>query len=594
MKNTHAVIVMLAVLAISAAIGALTINAQSVTTLNTHSKKSGEEARTKPEKSATQRNASEWWKHAVVYEIYPRSFADSDNDGTGDLKGIVDHLDHLRELGVDAIWLTPMFPSPQVDFGYDVSDYQAVDPRYGKLADLDRLVTEGRKRGIKVVLDLVVNHSSDKHAWFQASRSSRTSPYRDFYIWRDGRAPGQPPNNWTSIFGGSAWEFDPTTKQWYHHQFYPEQPDLNWRNPKVEKAMFDAARWWFNRGIYGFRLDAVDTMFEDPQLRDNPTLPEKDVYGEPRQQRIYNVLMPEMHAALQRLRRVTDQYPGRVLIGETWTSKPDELVAYYGPRNNELHLPMYLELTKMPALSASEFRPRIEAVENNSVGGWPTFALSNHDIRRAADRYTPPGMNSDEIAKLIGALLITLRGTPVLYYGEELGMLNNDPTRVEDVQDVIGRKGWPNEKGRDGERTPMQWDGSANSGFNKGTKTWLPVGPDYATRNVASQQADPNSVLNWYRALIRLRHEHRAFSGDQVSVNRSDPNVLGYLRISPKGTVLVLLNMSPQPAQVSLADADVKQVRGVRLARGAQQEGSVIRLEPFGVFIAEVDRAAAP
>jgi alpha-glucosidase len=593
MKHSHAVILMFAVLAISTAIGPLTINAQSVTTPNTYTKRLWNEPRTKPKKSATS-NESEWWKHAVVYEIYPRSYADSDNDGTGDLKGIIDHLDHLRQLGVDAIWLTPMFPSPQVDFGYDVSDYQAVDPQYGNLADLDRLVSEGNKRGIKVVLDLVINHSSDQHAWFRASRSSRTSPYRDFYIWRDGKAPGQPPNNWTSIFGGSSWKFDATTNQWYHHQFYPEQPDLNWRNPKVEKAMFDVARWWFNRGIYGFRLDAVDTMFEDPELRDNPTLPEKDAYGDQRQQRIYNVLMPEVHAALQRLRLVTDRYPGRVLIGETWTSKPDELVAYYGPRNNELHMPMYLELTKMPALSASEFRPRIEAVENNSVGGWPTFALSNHDIRRSADRYTPPGVNSDDVAKLIGALLITLRGTPVLYYGEELGMLNNDPKRVEDVQDVIGRKGWPDEKGRDGERTPMQWNGSANSGFNNGTKPWLPVGPDYATRNVASEQADPNSVLNWYRSLIRLRREHPAFSGDYVSVNRNDPNVLGYLRVSPKGTALVLLNMSPQPAQVSLADANVKQVRSVRLARGAQQEASAVRLEPFGVFIAEVDRAAAP
>jgi alpha-glucosidase len=291
---------------------------------------------------------------------------------------------------------------------------------------------------------------------------------------------------------------------------------------------------------------------------------------------------------------VTDQYPGRVLIGETWTSKPAELAAYYGPRNNEVHLPMFLELTSLRALSASEFRPRIEAVENNSVGGWPTFALSNHDIRRAADRYTPPGVNSDEVAKLVGALLITLRGTPVLYYGEELGMLNNDPKRIEDVQDVIGRKGWPNEKGRDGERTPMQWNDSVNSGFNKGTKPWLPVGSDYATHNVASEQADPNSVLNWYRALIKLRREHPAFSGDQVSVNRNDPNVLTYLRVSPQGTALVLLNMSPQPAQVSFADAEVKGVRAVQLARGAQQEASAVRLEPFGVFIAEIDRAGAP
>jgi alpha-glucosidase len=288
---------------------------------------------------------------------------------------------------------------------------------------------------------------------------------------------------------------------------------------------------------------------------------------------------------------VTDQHPGRILVGETWTSKPEELTAYYGPRNNELHLPMFLEMTKLPVLSAAEFRQRIEAVEDNSVGGWPTFAMSNHDIRRAATRYTPPGMNTDDVAKLVAALLITLRGTPVLYYGEELGMVNNDPSRVEDVQDVIGRKGWPAEKGRDGERTPMQWDSSANAGFNKGAKPWLPVGPDYATRNVASQQADPNSVLNFYHALIRLRRDNPAFNGDYISVNRSDANVLGYLRVSPRRTALVLLNMSSQPAQVALTDVEVKQVGGVLLARGARQEGATVNLEPFGVFIAEANRA---
>jgi alpha-glucosidase len=532
---------------------------------------------------------ADWWKHAVLYELYPRSFADSDNDGTGDLKGITARLDYLQALGVDAIWITPMFPSPQVDFGYDVSDYEAVDPRYGIMADLERLVSEAGKRNIKLILDFVVNHTSDQHPWFKASRASRNNPYRDFFVWRNGKGDG-PPNNWISEFGGSAWKLDPATGQWYYHYFYPEQPDLDWRNPKVEKAMFDVVRWWFDRGIYGFRLDAVDTLFEEPDLRDNPVLAEKDAYGEPMQRKIYNRNMPEVHTELQRLRAVADKYPGRVLIGETWTSKPAELTAYYGPRNNELHMPMYLELTTLPSFSAATFRPDIEAVENNPVGGWPTFALSNHDIRRAVDRYTPAGQNSDDVAKLIGAMLLTLRGTPVLYYGEEIGMRNNDPKRVEDVQDVIGRKGWPKEKGRDGERTPMQWDGTANAGFNTGAKPWLPVGADYATRNVAAEQADARSVLNWYRALIRLRREHAAFGGDYVSVNRNDANVLGYLRVSPERTALVLLNMSANPAEIALSDTEVKQVSKVLLTNRAQQQGSAVSMQGFGVFIAEVTR----
>ena len=272
---------------------------------------------------------ADWWKHAALYEIYPRSYADSSNDGTGDLNGITRHLDYLQALGIDAIWITPMFPSPQVDFGYDVSDYEAVDPQYGTMHDLEQLISEAGKRDIKVVLDLVVNHTSDQHAWFKESRSSRTNPYRDFYIWRDGKgqtanSPGQPPTNWISEFGGSAWKFDAQTRQWYYHDFYAEQPDLNWRNPKVEQAMFDIVRRWFKRGIYGFRLDAVDTLFEDPSLHDNPTLPEKDAYGEYKQRKIYNTKLPEVHTELQKLRGVVDEFSGRVLIGETWTSKPEE------------------------------------------------------------------------------------------------------------------------------------------------------------------------------------------------------------------------------------------------------------------------------
>jgi alpha-glucosidase len=536
-------------------------------------------------------SSAEWWKHAVVYEIYPRSFADSNNDGTGDLNGITAHLDHLQRLGVDAIWLTPMFPSPQVDFGYDVADYRNVDPQYGTLADFDRLVREAKKRGIKVVLDFVVNHSSDQHAWFKASRQSKDNPYRDYYIWRDGRADGQPPNNWTSIFGGSSWTLDPTTNQYYYHFFYPQQPDLNWRNPKVEKEMFDTMRWWFKRGVYGFRLDAVDTLFEDEKLADNPPMPGMDTYGQPNQNHLNDHRLDEVHIELQKMRRVVNEYKGRVLIGETWTSTPAELAAYYGSSNNELQMPMYFNFTTVNRLDAGVFRSRIEAVETNTAGGWPVFVLSNHDIHRQVDRYTPPGADKDKVTKLLAGMYLTLRGTPILYYGDELGMVNHDPVRREDVKDVIGQKGWPTEKGRDGERTPMQWSDAPNAGFNQGATPWLPVGEDYKTRNVAAEMADSTSVLNWYRQLIRLRRDNVAMAdGDYQTLDVANPNVLAYTRNAKGKTVLVLLNFSGSDQSVALPSPLGTRKLSVLASTGATlAETSQAQLQGFGVVVAEVE-----
>ncbi|HEX8871837.1 MAG TPA: alpha-glucosidase, partial [Candidatus Acidoferrum sp.] len=422
-----------------------------------------------------------WYQHAVVYEVYPRSFADSNNDGIGDLNGITSKLDYLRDLGVDAIWITPCFPSPQVDFGYDVSDYEAIDPMYGTLADFDRLVSEAKKRNIRVILDFVVNHTSDQHKWFQDSKSSKTAAHRDWYIWRDGKAPGVPPNNWLSTFGLSAWKYDPTTKQYYYHYFYPEQPDLNWRNPAVEKAMFDATRFWYKRGVAGFRLDAVDTMYEVEDLRDNPVLPGKDKFGRPNTDEKYNKKLPEMHGALQRLRKVADEY-NAVLIGETWTQDVSELKAYYGDHDNEVQLPMDLLLTNLP-LSAPVLRAHVAGVEG--TGEWPTWVITNHDIVRSYTRYAD-GVHDDDIAKMMAGFYLTLRGTPVMYYGEEIGMKNNNPTKKEDVKDPIGQLGWPLEKGRDGERTPMQWTGGPNAGFSK-AKPWLPVPDTAKTHNVEAE-----------------------------------------------------------------------------------------------------------
>jgi len=531
----------------------------------------------------------DWWKRAVIYELYPRSFADSNNDGIGDLKGITNHLDYLSDLGVDAIWMTPMFPSPQADFGYDVADYDNVDPQFGTITDADALIAKGKGQGVKIILDFVINHSSDKHMWFQQSKSSKANPYRDFYIWRDGKNGG-PPNNWTSLFGGSAWEKDPGTGQYYYHFFYPQQPDLNWRNPKVEKAMFDAAEWWLKRGVYGYRLDAVGTMFERADLKDNPPAPGTDAFGLPEQNRIYNTEQPEMHTALQRLRQsVIDHYPGRILIGETYVSTAPELTRFYGAHNDELQLPMFLSLIGVKPLTAAELRPRIEAVENNPVGGWPCFALNNHDQRRVPSRYDlPAGATGDDMARITAALLLTLRGTPILYYGEELGMQNNDPKRVEDVQDIIGKKGWPKEKGRDGERTPMQWDASVNAGFNTGANPWLPVGPDYATRNVAAERADPNSVLNFYRTLIAERRSNLALSGDMAMVDRNNPDVLSYVRTGGGRKVLTLLNFGGAASDLSFAQLGGGKAGRVIVQNRATMSAIGVHLAPLGLLVVEI------
>src|ERR1700684_3491916 len=358
----------------------------------------------------------QWWKHAVFYEIYPRSFADSNGDGIGDLNGITAHLDYLQGLGVDAICITPCYPSPQVDFGYDISDYENIDPMYGTLVDFDHMVADGKTHDVRIIMDFVPNHTSDQHPWFLDSKSSRTSAHRDWYIWRDGRGPGQPPNNWISLFGGSAYKGDATTNQYYYHFFYAQQPDLNWRNPAVETAMLDTMRWWYRRGVAGFRLDAVDTLFEDPALRDNPVLPGTNAFGDPNLEGKYTQHLPEVHAALQGLRTVANKY-NAVLIGETWTDNVEQLKPYYGTRGDELQMPMDLLLTKL-AFSAPVFREHIAAVE--ATGEWPVFVIGNHDIVRSWNRYGD-GRHNDQIAKDMAAMHLTLRGTPILSYGEKNG-----------------------------------------------------------------------------------------------------------------------------------------------------------------------------
>lgn len=549
-----------------------------------------------PSANGQQKNVDEeghqWWQHAVFYEIYPRSFADSDNNGIGDLNGIASKLDYLKQLGVDAIWITPFFPSPQVDFGYDVSDYENIDPMYGTLKDFDHLASEGKKRNIRLILDFVVNHTSDQHKWFVDSKSSRNSAHRDWYIWRDGRAADQPPNNWLSTFGGSAWTFDPKTNQYYYHYFYPQQPDLNWRNPAVEKAMLDVNRFWYKRGVAGFRLDAVDTLFEDPGLKDNPVISGTDNFGRPKMSEIYNKKLPEVHDVMRKLRTTANEF-GAVLIGETWTSNVEELKDYYGANNDELQMPMDLMMTGFKGLSADEYRKHIAAV--NAAGHWPVYVISNHDIARSYTRYAD-GAHNDDIAKTMAALYLTLRGTAIMYYGEEIGMENNTPTKREDVQDPIGKIGWPLEKGRDGERTPMQWNDTLNAGFST-AKPWLPVPPSYKTHNVAAEQKDPNSVLSFYRQLLALRHKEPALlEGNYISLNENDPNVLAYVRQYKNDAILVVLNMSSteQKTQFDFAplgfSAAKLSVLLSNLHKPLTGMSDGLTMEPYSVVIARISK----
>jgi len=504
--------------------------------------------------------SGKWWNNAVVYEIYPRSFQDSNGDGIGDLNGIAQRLDYLKKLGVDAIWIGPMFPSPQVDFGYDISDYENVDPQYGTLADFDRLAAEANKRGIRILLDMVLNHTSDQHPWFKGAVASRTDPKHDWYVWNNGvvdpSGKRQPPNNWVSLFGGSAWQWVPAVNQYYYHEFYRAQPDLNWRNPQVEQAMLDTLRFWLDRGVAGFRLDAITTLFEDVQLRNEPTKPGVNAQGDPIVTRVYTDNLPEVHDVIRRMRKMVDTYPGdRVLIGETYLPNTAELDKWYGGANHdELHLPMDMLVGFTNKLDATALRARLSEVQTQVHGGQPMIVFDNHDNVRSWERYGD-GAHNAEIAKIIATLLLTSRATALLYQGEEIGQVTSVPTRKEDVRDPIGITGWPKEKGRDGERTPMQWDTSnAQAGFSTNARTWLPVPPNYKTLNVGSELADPNSLLNWHRRLIELRRTHPALATGQMEMlDVNNTKVLSFVRVAKGGEkVFVALNMSAEPQTVSL------------------------------------------
>jgi alpha-glucosidase len=511
-----------------------------------------------------------WWETGVVYQIYPRSFQDSDGDGVGDLEGVRRRLDHIEALGVDAIWLSPIFPSPMADFGYDVADYCGVDPLFGDLAAFDRLLGDVHARGLKLLLDFVPNHSSTDHPWFVESRASRESPKRDWYFWRDGASGGAPPNNWTSDMGGPAWEYDGTTGQYYLHTFLKEQADLNWRNPDVRAAMTDVLRFWFDRGVDGFRIDVLWHCIKAEDLRDNPLNPDfRPAQGEKfmvLQQHSAN--QPEIHEIANAFRALADGYGERLLVGEICLPV-EQLMTYYGsPEAPGVHLPFNFQLFDAP-WDARIIAHIIEDYEAAlPKGGWPNWVLGSHDAPRIAGRL------GEAQARVAAMLLLTLRGTPTLYQGDELGIgrVAIPPDRARDPQDLrqpgLGL-------GRDGARTPMAWDASANAGFSE-PEPWLPLHGDWETRNVAAQMGDEHSMLTLYRKLLALRRARPALAAGAIRIEPSDEEVLQYERRDGDACLLVALNFGTWPREVRVEPDDVA---GVLLSTNKRTDFDG-RLEP--------------
>ena len=539
-----------------------------------------------------------WWQRGVIYQIYPRSFLDTTGNGIGDLQGVIEKLDYLNDgteapLGIDAIWLSPIFLSPMADFGYDVANYCDVHPLFGDLATFDRLVAEAHRRGIKIIIDWVPNHSSDQHPWFIESRSSRDNPKRDWYVWRDPRPDGDDidgrrlPNNWLSVFGGPAWEWDETTGQYYLHSFLKEQPDLNWRNPAVKEAMFDVIRFWLERGVDGFRIDVAHYIMKDPQMRDNPTNPNPQgmLQKPPREYdtllHLYDKGHPDVHAVFREFRQLLDAYSAeqpRYSVGEIHIFDWQKWASYYGEDLDELHMPFNFALLHV-AWEAQEIREVVDSLEAAiPPGAWPNYVLGNHDESRTASRY------GHSYARVAAMLLLTLRGIPTLYYGDEIGMADV-PIPPERQQDPFGMRepGF----GRDPNRTPMQWDASLNAGFSD-VEPWLPVSGDYATRNVAIQSGDPTSMLNLYRRLLGYRRGSPAlYGGSYQPLDVGDDHCFVYLRAAGDERRLIALNFTDEQRCVSVPGEDEGRIAiSTHLDREERVSLSGLTLRPHeGVII---------
>jgi alpha-glucosidase len=524
-----------------------------------------------------------WWQRGIIYQIYPRSFMDGNGDGTGDLPGITARLPYLEWLGVDAIWISPIFPSPMADFGYDVCNYTDIDPLFGTLDDFDRLLAASHRRGIRVLLDYVPNHTSDRHPWFVQSRSSRDNPRRDWYIWRDAAPGGGVPNNWLSAFGGSAWEWDAPTGQYYLHTYAREQPDLNWRNPEVQAAMLDVLRFWFDRGVDGMRIDALRQVGKDPLFRDNPPNPNWTMAGRPYDSLlpVYSADRPENLDVVRCLREVADAYPDRVLIGELWVPI-ERLMVYYG--DGGLHLPSNFHLITTPwaARAVSPLIDRYEAALPS--GAWPNWVLGNHDCSRVASRV------GQAQARVAAMLLLTLRGTPTLYNGDEIGM-HDVPIPPDAVRDPFERNVPGRGFGRDPERTPLQWDAGPHAGFSTETP-WLPIAADYKTVNVAAQRGNPRSMLALHHALIGVRRATPALVAGSYRAVYTDEDLLIYDREVSGARRRVALNLSTVPRDWAWREPRGRIVLSTHLDRSNEQVAERLTLRADEGVIVDVSQEA--
>lgn len=486
-----------------------------------------------------------WWQRGVIYQIYPRSFRDANADGVGDIPGITEKLDYCAGLAIDALWLSPIYPSPMADFGYDVANYTGVDPMFGTLGDFDALMEQTSRRGMKLILDFVPNHTSNQHPWFAASRSSRHDPKRDWYLWHDPAPDGGPPNNWLSNFGGTAWEWDAATQQYYYHSFLKEQPDLNWRNPEVIAAMHEVLRFWLRKGVAGFRIDVLWLLIKDDQWRDNPPNPDytpsMPIFHS--QLPLYTTDRPENQDVVAGLRAVVDEFDDRVLIGEIYLPL-NRLVAYYGKNLKGVQLPFNFQLLQAP-WDARNIAGLIDRYESAlPAGGWPNWVLGNHDNPRIASKVGAAQ------ARVAGLILLTLRGTPTMYYGDEIGM-HNVPIPADQIHDPLEKNVPGKGLGRDPSRTPMQWDDSPHAGFG-GHEPWLPIAADAARLNVATEDGDPGSILSLYRRLLRLRKQHAALSIGGYHAIAARGAVLAYVRHSGEERLLIVANLGAEPAEFGL------------------------------------------
>jgi len=550
-----------------------------------------------------------WWKNAVIYQVYPRSFQDTNGDGIGDLKGIIQHIDYFQSLGVDAIWLTSVYASPNYDFGYDVSDYFNINPEYGTLEDFDLLVSEAKKRHIRIIMDMVMNHTSNEHPWFIASRSSRDNPYRSWYVWRDGKGEtatdkGQPPNNW-GAFGRSPWEWDEKTRQYYYHHFSVQQPDLNWYNPEVKQMFRNITEFWLKRGIAGYRFDAIGGLFEDPTYEDEAVAKDQngkpiiDAHGNLQLERTKEFNLPAVHVLMNEMHKLihsfdTASFPGsRVLIGETNTRSLNELIRWYGTSEEpEFDLPMDVQVGFINKLDVATFRTRLVEAETELGSHVPLLVFDNHDRPRIDARYGD-GVHDVAIQRVLATVLFASGGATLMYYGDEIGMKTTPPTRIEDVKDKMeGYPNWPRNRGRDGERTPMQWDSSVNAGFTVGNP-WLPVPPSAKDINVEAEERDADSLLAWYRALIKLKKNNPALArGSNVMLDTLNDQVLSWKREAPgMATVVVSVNFTAGRQAVNLrAELGRSQLKTLLKSPGASSSLSPdhIELEPYGVFIGQL------